>query len=84
MHKYICTHIHPYMRTCTYTHIHTRTGTSHVHINPIAICILNSSQVDGKKLVVDLGIVFMTYLALYWSATNEMGHYEVNRKDRGT
>ena len=32
---------------------------------------------------VDLRIVFMIYLVLYWLATHEMGHYEVNRKDRG-
>ena len=40
VHTHIHTHTHKYIHTCTYKHIHTRTGTSHVYINPIAICIL--------------------------------------------
>ena len=64
-----------------------------MYISPITICILvypgliktlEQLDIDVKKLDVDLRIVFMIYLVLYWLATHEIRHYEVNRKDRGT
>ena len=81
------------MHTCTNTHINTRAGTSHVYSNPITTHILvypglikhfNSSHIDGKKLDMNMQIVLMIYLMLYWLATHEVGYYELTRKDRGT
>ena len=85
--------IYTLIQTYTNTHIHTSAGRSHVYSNLITTCILvcpglikhfNSSHIDGKKLDVNMRIVFMIYLMLYCLATHEVGYYELTRKDRGT